>query len=59
MLAMIVTAYLDGKIANFTGIDSPYEAPLDPELHIKTVDLSSEEAAKRIIQTLKDRGLIQ
>ena len=48
-----------GKIANFTGIDSPYEAPLDPELHIKTVDLSREEAAERIIQSLKDRGFIQ
>lgn len=48
-----------GEIANFTGIDSPYEAPLDPELHIKTVDLSGEEAAERIIQSLKDRGFIQ
>ena len=49
----------DGKIANFTGIDSPYEAPLDPELHIKTVDLSREEAARRIIQSLKDDKLIR
>ncbi len=49
----------DGKLANFTGIDSPYEAPLEPELHIKTVELSSEEATERIVQSLKDRGFIQ
>ncbi len=49
----------DGKLANFTGIDSRYEAPLEPELHIKTVELSREEATERIVQSLKDRRFIQ
>ena len=34
----------EGKIKNFTGIDSPYEAPVSPELHISTVDVSAYEA---------------
>ena len=37
-----------GEIKNFTGIDSPYEAPLSPDVHIKTMDCSSEDAADQI-----------
>ena len=37
-----------GVIKNFTGIDSPYEAPLQPELRINTTDTSAPEAAEMI-----------
>jgi len=47
-----------GEIAHFTGISSPYEAPLNPEIHLKTEKLSIDESAKQIIAYLKDRGYI-
>lgn len=40
----------DGKIPNFTGIGSPYEAPLTPELHIKTTEMSIEQAVNQIMK---------
>ena len=43
-----------GKLANFTGIDSPYEAPVDPELRIDTGAMSADEAADRIVRYLID-----
>jgi bifunctional enzyme CysN/CysC len=45
-----------GEIKNFTGFDSPYEAPDTPELHIKTDDLSAEDAADKVIAELKRMG---
>src|SRR5690606_37546665 len=47
-----------GKLANFTGIDSPYEAPQSPELRIETTTESPEDAADRIVQWLEERGVI-
>jgi bifunctional enzyme CysN/CysC len=41
-----------GQLKNFTGIDSPYEAPTAPELHIDTTRLSPEEAAELIVARL-------
>ena len=41
-----------GKLKNFTGIDSPYEAPNDPEITVNTVELSAEEAADVVISFL-------
>jgi bifunctional enzyme CysN/CysC len=41
-----------GKIANFTGIDSPYEPPLKPDIRIETADLSIDAAASEIIAYL-------
>ena len=38
-----------GEIKNFTGLDSPYEAPENPEVRLDTTSLSPEEAARRII----------
>ena len=38
-----------GKLKNFTGIDSPYEAPEDPEIRVNTVEMTPEEAADHII----------
>jgi bifunctional enzyme CysN/CysC len=37
-----------GTIKNFTGIDSPYEAPLHPELRVSTVDTSAQDAAELV-----------
>jgi bifunctional enzyme CysN/CysC len=41
-----------GELKNFTGVDSPYEPPLDAEIRIDTTRLSAEEAAERIFQAL-------
>ena len=41
-----------GELKNFTGIDSPYEAPTDPNIILKTVDLSAEEAAELVLKVL-------
>jgi bifunctional enzyme CysN/CysC len=41
-----------GQLANFTGIDSPYEAPENPEIHIDTTKVSPDEAADLIIERL-------
>ena len=48
-----------GEIKNFTGIDSPYEAPLEPEITINTVDQSPEAAADQIILWLEQNGFLQ
>ena len=41
-----------GSLKNFTGIDSPYEAPLNPEIHIDTTTMTPDQAADRIVETL-------
>jgi bifunctional enzyme CysN/CysC len=43
-----------GTLANFTGIDSPYEAPTAPEIRIDTTRMSPQEAADLIVETLLD-----
>ncbi|MCL4145542.1 UNVERIFIED_CONTAM: hypothetical protein GTU68_031357 [Idotea baltica] len=48
-----------GEIKNFTGIDSPYEPPHNPELRINTVDRTPDEAAEDIIVYLKANGFLQ
>jgi bifunctional enzyme CysN/CysC len=47
-----------GEIKNFTGFDSPYEAPEAPELHLRTGEMSAEEAAEQVIEQLIKNGLI-
>jgi bifunctional enzyme CysN/CysC len=44
-----------GQLKNFTGIDSPYEAPEQAELTVNTVDLTAEEAAEQIVQAILAR----
>lgn len=44
-----------GEIKNFTGIDSPYEAPERPDLRIDTTEMSAEEAAEAIVAVLLRR----
>lgn len=41
-----------GELKNFTGIDSPYEAPRNPEVRVDTTVISPEEAANLIVDTL-------
>ena len=47
-----------GEIKGFTGVDDPYEDPSDPELVIDTEDLEPDEAARRIVAELEQRGLV-
>jgi bifunctional enzyme CysN/CysC len=47
-----------GELKNFTGIDSPYEPPEEPELRLDTTALSAEVAAERVIALLRLRGMI-
>ncbi|MBC2666630.1 sulfate adenylyltransferase subunit CysN [Novosphingobium flavum] len=42
----------EGTLKNFTGIDSPYEAPVSPEIRIDTTRTTPEEAAQLIVDTL-------
>ena len=48
-----------GEIPNFTGISSPYEAPANPEIWLKTNDLSVEEAASKVLAYLKENGYLK
>jgi len=47
-----------GELKNFTGIDSPYEAPEHPELRLDTARLSAEAAAEAVIAHLRGVGII-
>ena len=48
-----------GELVNFTGIDSPYEAPEAPEIRIDTVASTVEAAADRVIVRMRELGLIE
>jgi len=48
-----------GEIKDFTGIDSPYEAPVDPEIRIINYDITVEAAANQVIQYLNDHGYLK
>ncbi len=41
-----------GELKNFTGIDSPYEEPTDPELRVNTTEMTPSEAAEYIVNWL-------
>lgn len=47
-----------GEISYFTGITSPYEAPVNPELELQTMDLSIGKSVEKIINHLKKQGII-
>lgn len=42
-----------GEIKNFTGIDAPYEAPVNPEIHIQTETTEIDAAVQQIIEYLE------
>ena len=45
-----------GELKNFTGVDSPYEAPESPEIRVDTTALAPEDAADHIFDYLGDAG---
>jgi len=48
-----------GEIKNFTGIDDPYEAPITPEVHLRTDNMSVEEEVELILDYLKHHKIIR
>jgi bifunctional enzyme CysN/CysC len=48
-----------GELKNFTGVDSPYEAPEQPDVHIDTTRTTPEEAAEVIIAHLVKAGVLE
>jgi bifunctional enzyme CysN/CysC len=48
-----------GKIKHFTGVDAPYEAPINPEIHLKTFRQSAGELAGVILRALIERDIIE
>jgi bifunctional enzyme CysN/CysC len=47
-----------GELENFTGIDSPYEPPENPEIRVQTTALRAEQGAELVIGLLHDRGVL-
>jgi bifunctional enzyme CysN/CysC len=45
-----------GEIRNFTGVDSPYEPPAQPDLHLRTAAFTPEALAEAVIAFLESRG---
>jgi sulfate adenylyltransferase len=48
-----------GEVKGFTGIDDPYEAPVNPELRLDTVTGSVEDNARRILGVVKEKGFVR
>ena len=48
-----------GRLPNLTGVDSPYEPPEEPEVHLDDGDADAEEAAERVVAALRERGLLE
>lgn len=48
-----------GEIKNFTGIDDPYEAPENPEIHLHSDQQSLDEEVALILEALRERGIIK
>ena len=49
---------LNGEIPNFTGISDPFEAPPNPDIHVRTDQQTPEESAQYIMDVLAEKGLI-
>lgn len=47
-----------GEIKGFTGVDDPYEAPVNPEITLSTVGITPEENARIIIKHLEEKGFL-
>ena len=48
-----------GEIPQFTGVSDPYEAPVAPELHIKTDEEDAQESARKVIGYLEELGYLR
>ena len=51
-------AMIDGKPMGFTGVDDPYEEPIDPEITLSGAGISPEENARQIITYLEEQGFL-
>jgi bifunctional enzyme CysN/CysC len=47
-----------GQIRNFTGVDAPYEEPLDPEIQLRTLEAPPEALAEIVVTELRRRGIV-
>jgi sulfate adenylyltransferase len=47
-----------GQITGFTGVDDPYEAPVDPEITLDTVNFDAAANARKIIGFMEERGFV-
>jgi bifunctional enzyme CysN/CysC len=47
-----------GELKNFTGVDSPYEVPEEPELHLDTGAITAEDAAQQVLDALEAAGVL-
>jgi sulfate adenylyltransferase len=47
-----------GQITGFTGVDDPYEVPVNPEITLNTVDFGPEENARKIVAYLEEHGYL-
>jgi adenylyl-sulfate kinase len=50
---------LAGEIKGFTGVDDPYEAPLSPEVTVRTAEETPEQSAAKIIAALEGLGYLR
>ncbi|GAA4364768.1 adenylyl-sulfate kinase [Kangiella marina] len=48
-----------GDIKDFTGLDSPYESPLEPDVHLKAGDKPVEVLAQEVVDYLVDKGFVK
>jgi bifunctional enzyme CysN/CysC len=46
-----------GELRNFTGIDSAYEPPETPDLHLPTLEMTIDDEVDRVIEALQRRGV--
>ncbi len=47
-----------GQLKNFTGVDAPYEAPENPEIHLHTLGRTPEQLTEEVLQALADRQIV-
>ncbi|ANW02741.1 sulfate adenylyltransferase subunit CysN [Bradyrhizobium icense] len=47
-----------GKLKNFTGIDAPYEMPISPEIHLRTMGQTPEQLAEAVLDVLMARAIV-
>jgi sulfate adenylyltransferase len=52
-------AMADGKPMGFTGVDDPYEPPVDPEITLQGYDATPEQNARKILEYLKAQGYLE
>jgi adenylylsulfate kinase-like enzyme len=48
-----------GEIEGFTGVDAPYEEPVNPDIHLDTANETVEESASKVIVYLEKEGFLQ